>query len=162
MIQGSDGNLYGTTSAGGTDNRGVVFRVNINSHPAFFTGEVALDQGVYYLAFPQNGNIFGYYEYFSDPHFIYHFDLGFEYVFDAADGHAGVYLYDFKSGDFFYTVPVLLPGPDQPSDGYNSNGVRYFYNFPRARSSRNRPAAAYVFTRSIFAPSWASLSSRCS
>jgi len=38
-------------------------------HPAFFSGEVALGNGVYYLQFP-NGNVFGYYAYLSDPHWI--------------------------------------------------------------------------------------------
>ena len=60
-------------------------------HPPFFAGETALTNGVYYLAF-QNGKPFGYYAYLSDPHYIYHFDMGYEYVFDAADGHDSVYL----------------------------------------------------------------------
>ena len=113
------------------------------SHPAFFTGEAALSNGVYYLAFP-NGNYFGYYGYLSNPAYIYHFDLGYEYVFDAADGKDGVYLYDFKSSDFFYTSPsfpfpylydfnlktVLYYYPDPNNAGrYNTDGVRYFYDF---------------------------------
>ena len=110
----------------------------------FFTGQVALSQGVYYLAFPANGNIFGYYSYLSDPRYIYHFDLGFEYVFDANDGNSGVYLYDFKSKDFFYTSTgfpfpylydfsmhtTLYYYPDPNNAGhYNTDGVRYFYDF---------------------------------
>ena len=74
-------------------------------HPAFFTGEVALANGVYYLDFPGNGNVFGYYSYLADPGYIYHFGLGYEYVFDAADSQQGVYLYDFASQGFFYTSP---------------------------------------------------------
>ena len=143
LIQGSDGNLYGTTSAGGTDNHGVVFRVNTNFHPTFFTGEAALSDGVYYLAF-SNGNYFGYYSYLSDPHYLYHFDLGYEYVFDAADGESGVYLYDFTSSDFFYTSPsfpfpylfdfgldsVVYYYPDPSNPGhYNTDGYRFFYVF---------------------------------
>ncbi len=111
--------------------------------PAFFGGEVPLSQGVDYLAFP-NGKIFGYYEFLSDPHYLYHFDLGFEYVFDTADGSGGVYLYDFKSQDYFYTSPTFsfpylydfglqaflyyYPDPTNPQR-YNTDGVRYFYNF---------------------------------
>ena len=111
---------------------------------SFFAGEVALSDGAYYLSFPNNGNIFGYYSYLSDSRYIYHFDLGYEYVFDANDSKSGVYLYDFKSNSFFYTSPgfpfpylydfnlnaVLYYYPDPNSEGhYNTGGTRYFYNF---------------------------------
>ncbi len=117
-------------------------------HPAFFTGEVPLSGGVYYLAF-SNGNIFGYYNYNgNDPHFVYHYDMGFEYWFDASDGHSGIYFYDFKSGRFFYTSPTfsfpylydftlrafLYYYPDSTNPGrYDTNGIRYFYNFATGR-----------------------------
>ncbi len=111
--------------------------------PAFLVGDTSLDNGVYYLSFP-NGNPFGYYSYLSDFHYLYHFDLGREYVIDAADGHAGVYLYDSQSQHFFYTTlgfsfpylydfslnSVLYYYPDPSNSGrYNTNGVRYFYSF---------------------------------
>ena len=111
--------------------------------PAFFSGEKSLGSGVYYLAFP-NGNFFGYYAFLSDPKFIYHFDMGYEYVIDAQDGNSGVYLYDFKSSHWLYTSPTFgfpylydfslkaflyyYPDPSNP-DRYNTNGIRYFYNF---------------------------------
>ncbi len=110
---------------------------------SFFNGEAALGNGAYYLRFP-NGNPFGYYSYLTDPRYIFHFDLGYEYVFDALDGKSGVYLYDFKSGGFFYTSPgfpfpylydftlnsVLYYYPDPANAGrYNTNGTRYFYVF---------------------------------
>ena len=113
----------------------------------FFAGEVALNNGVYYLSFP-NSNYFGYYSFLSDPRYLYHFDLGYEYVFDAADGKDGVYLYDFASQTFFYTSPVfpfpylydfnlntvLYYYPDPNNSGrYNTNGVRYFYRFDTGR-----------------------------
>ena len=114
--------------------------------PSFFTGEAALGNGVYYLAFA-NGNFFGYYSFLADPAYLYHFDLGYEYVFDAADGRGGVYFYDFASGTFFYTSPVFpfpylydfslnsvlyyYPDPSNPGR-YNTNGVRYFYDFNTA------------------------------
>ena len=109
----------------------------------FFDGETPLGQGVFYLYLP-NGNRFGYYSYLSDRHYIYHFDLGYEYVFDAADGQGGIYLYDFKSNGFFYTsqkfpFPYLYdfslnstvyyyPDPTDETH-YNTNGMRYFYVF---------------------------------
>ena len=113
------------------------------STPAFFTGEVALSNGVYYLAFP-SGNYFGYYSFLANPSYLFHFDLGFEYVFDAADGKSGVYFYDFASSTFFYTSPtfpfpylydftlnsVLYYYPDPNNAGhYNTDGIRYFYDF---------------------------------
>ena len=76
--------------------------------------------------------------------YIYHFDLGYEYTFDANDGKSGVYFYDFKSNDFFYTSPTFpfpdlydfglnsavdyFPDPNNPGR-YNTDGVRYFYVF---------------------------------
>ncbi len=158
----SAGNLYAANTYGTTiekftpDGTGSVFASSLSApqcvafnnvslpvrHPSFFNGEVALGQGVYYLAFPGNGNIFGYYEYLSDPRYIYHFDLGYEYVFDLGNG--GVVFYDFKSQDYFYTSPTFpfpylydfglqaflyyYPDPTNPQR-YNTNGVRYFYNF---------------------------------
>ena len=95
---------------------------------------------MFYLGFA-NGNYFGYYSFLSDPNYIYHFDLGYEYVFDAADGNAGVYFYDFKSSTFFYTsqtfpfpylydftlntVLYYFPDPSHPGR-YNTDGIRYF------------------------------------
>ena len=117
--------------------------ITVQPSPEFFTGEVPLSAGVYYLSFP-SGHYFGYYSYLSDPHYIYHFDLGYEYTFDADDNHSGIYLYDFKSNDYFYTSPgfpfpylydfglktVLYYYPDPNNAGhYNTNGTRYFYRF---------------------------------
>ncbi len=117
--------------------------ITVQPAPEFFTGETALSNGVYYLAFP-SGHYFGYFSYLTDPHYVYHFDMGYEYVFDANDNKSGVYLYDFKSNGFFYTSPtfpfpylydftlhtVLYYYPDPKNAGhYNTNGVRYFYRF---------------------------------
>jgi hypothetical protein len=111
--------------------------------PSFFIGQTALGSGVYYLSL-SSGNYFGYYSFLADPNYIYHFDLGYEYVFNADDGNNGVYLYDFASSDFFYTSPsfpfpylydfglntVLYYYPDPNSPGhYNTDQVRYFYDF---------------------------------
>ena len=110
---------------------------------SFFTGANYLGNGVSFLNFA-NGNDFGYYGLLADPHYIYHFDLGYEYVFDAGDGKSGVYFYDYVSRSYFYTSPtfsfpylydyslntVLYYYPDPNSPGhYNSNGRRYFYDF---------------------------------
>ena len=112
------------------------------THPSFFTGEIALQNGVYYLQFP-NGTPFGYYSYLTDQRFIYHFDMGFEYWFDANDGHNGIFFYDFASNHFFYTSPnfpfpylydfslntVLYYFPDPQRPGHYTTNPRYFYNF---------------------------------
>ena len=114
--------------------------------PDFFDGAVPVGGGFYYLQFP-DGNPFGYYNVagngYSFP-FFFHADLGFEYFLDAQDGQGGAYLYDFKSNTFFYTSPVFpfpylydfslnaflyyYPDPNNPGH-YNTDGVRYFYNF---------------------------------
>ena len=126
---------------------GVIRRIQMlaaaSVHPPFFAGEVALDNGVYFLEIP-TGNPFGYYSYLGDPAYIYHFDLGYEYITDAADGNSGVYFYDFMSNDFFYTSPgfpfpylydynlnsVVYYYPDPNNAGhYNTDGIRYFYDF---------------------------------
>ena len=77
----------------------------LNTLPTVFTGQVSLGSGVYYLQFP-NGNLFGYYNFPSYP-FMYHYDLGFEYLFDGGNG--AVYMYDFSSGHWFYTSSSLFP-----------------------------------------------------
>ncbi len=111
--------------------------------PPFFLGQAAVGNGVDYLSFP-DGNYFGYYAFLADPAYLYHFDLGYEYIFNAADGQDGVYFYDFASSTFFYTSPtfpfpylydftlntVLYYYPDPKNAGhYNTDGVRYFYDF---------------------------------
>ena len=112
------------------------------AHPAFFYGEDALSNDVYYLLL-SSGNPFGYYSYLGDPHYIYHFDLGYEYVFDANDGHSGVYFYDFASSDYFYTSPVfpfpylydfnlkstVYYYPDANNPGHYTTNPRYFFDF---------------------------------
>jgi hypothetical protein len=119
-----------------------VYYVRVSPTAAFFTGEIPLGNGVYYLLFP-NGTPFGYYAYLTDPHWIYHFDMGFEYWFDANDGHNGIYFYDLAANTFFYTSPsfpfpylydfglntVLYYYPDLQRPGHYTTNPRYFYNF---------------------------------
>ncbi len=96
-----------------------------------------------YLACP-GGTPFGYYSYLADPNYLYHFDLGYEHVFEANDGASGAYFYDFASRGFFYSSPtfpfpylydfslnsVVYYYPDPANPGhYDTNGVRYFYVF---------------------------------
>jgi len=112
------------------------------THPPFFMGEVPLSNGVYYLQFP-NGTPFGYYSYLTDPHWIYHLDMGYEYWFDANNADRGIFFYDFMSNHFFYTSPsfpfpylydfslntVLYYYPDTNRPGRYTTNPRYFYNF---------------------------------
>ena len=90
----------------------------------FFDGETSLGSGVYYLGFP-NGHNFGEYSYLANPDYIYSYDLtSYEYLYDAADGNAGIYLYDFASSGFFYTSPSF----SYPYlYDFNLNAVVYFY-----------------------------------
>lgn len=117
-------------------------RAPSDAHPAFFTGEAALSNGVYYLALP-NGNPFGYYSYLPDANYIYHFDAGYEYLYDAHDGKGGIYFYDFASGHWWYTgrqypfpyiydfslTAFLYYFPDTNQAGHYTTNPRYFYNF---------------------------------
>lgn len=139
---------FAAIQSGVTTNTGVLYSQIANAdpsalHPLFFGGEAPLSNGVFYLQFA-SGNPFGYYSYLADTDYVYHFDLGYEYIFDAADGQGGVYLYDFASNTFFYTSPafpfpylydfslnsVVYYYPDPNNAGhYNTNGVRYFYVF---------------------------------
>ena len=165
LTQGSDGNFYGTTGVGGANNGGTVFKLsvaeNTTGQPDFFTGETAIGNGVYYLAF-STGNYFGYYSFLSDPAYLYHYDLGYEYVFDAKDGNSGrLPLRLHQQGHFFYTsthlslsVPVRFhahttvlyyyPDPNNPGPLQHRLASRYFYDFNTlARSSpcKHRRAA---------------------
>ena len=143
LVQGSDGGFYGTTSAGGTNGAGTIFKMlATTASSAFFTGEVPVGGGVYFLDLT-SGNPFGYYSFLSDPSYLYHFDLGWEYAADAADGKSGVYLYDFASDGFFYTSPTfpfpylydfklnsaVYYYPDPNNAGHYTTNPRYFYDF---------------------------------
>ncbi|MGO9605633.1 MAG: PQQ-binding-like beta-propeller repeat protein [Candidatus Binataceae bacterium] len=88
----------------GTPNSVAVFGI---FHAAFFNGEVSDGNDIYQLQLV-DGNFFGYY---SDQFYpwLYHFGLGFEYVFDAKDTARGVYLYDPELGAFLYTNPNDFP-----------------------------------------------------
>jgi hypothetical protein len=120
-------------------------RATESGHASFFNGEVYLGNGVYYLQLP-NTNIFGYYGYLTDTHYIYHFDLGYEYVIDAGSG--GAYMYDFDSSHWWYTSQsfpfpyiydftlaqqtgngMLYYYPNTQSAGHYTTNPRYFYAF---------------------------------
>jgi len=118
-----------------------VIGYDLGGQPAFFGGETALGGGWYYLQFA-NGTPFGYYSYLPDRHFIYHLDLGFEYLFDANNADHGIYFYDFASSSFFYTSPSTFPYlydfslnawlyylPDASNPGHYSHNPRWFFNF---------------------------------
>ena len=135
---------YDLVTGVGSPDFNLLYKDLLPSFPAaaFFAGEAALSDGIYYLTLP-NGTPFGYFSYLSDPNYIYHQDLGFEYVFNAYDELGGVYLYDFASGDFLYTSPnypfpylydfalnaVLYYYPDTNNAGHYTSNPRYFYHF---------------------------------
>ena len=102
-----------------------------------------MGDGVYYLTLP-DGNPFGFYSFLSDADYIYHFDLGYEYVFDANDGQDGVYLYDFASSEFFYTSPTF---PFPYLYDFNLQSVLYYYpNTSEAGHYTTNPRSFYNFT----------------
>jgi sugar lactone lactonase YvrE len=108
------------------------------THPAFLAGEVTLSNGVYYLQFP-DGNLFGYYTYAGNG-WVYHFDMGYEYVVPASSGN-GVSLFDLSSGHWWYTSGSAFPYvydftlkawlyyfPDTKNAGHYTANPRYFAN----------------------------------
>jgi hypothetical protein len=121
------------TAGGAGDFVGVQFTIA----PAFFTGQVSLGSGVYYLQF-SDGNLFGYYN-FPSTSILYHYDMGFEgFVPGSA---ADVYLYDFTSNHWWYTSSTLFPYlydftlqswiyyfPNTTNPGHYSTNPRYFSN----------------------------------
>ena len=107
--------------------------------PTFFTGEASTGEGWYYLAFP-DGNSFGYYNYHFWP-WLYHADLGFEYVVESGNAAHGVYLYDRLLAQWFYTDTTSFPylynfsagawywyEPAQDSPGHYTSNPRWFLN----------------------------------
>ena len=111
--------------------------ISASGHPAFFSGEAALANGVYYLQFPNN-NLFGYYNYVAGSIF-YHYDMGFE-AFIPGSGPS-LYLYDFTTSHWFYTSSTLFPYlydftlntwiyylPDTKNAGHYTTKPRYFSN----------------------------------
>ena len=79
----------------------------IDTHPQFFSGEVSVGSGVYFLTFP-NGTLFGFYNY-PAASYIYHYDMGFEYLLPANAAAGDIYFYDFESGHWWFTGPSLFP-----------------------------------------------------
>ncbi len=87
-------------------NAAFLIGMEVSPPPAsFFTGEVYLGSGVYFLRFP-DGNPFGYYNFPGYP-ILYHYQMGFEGFVDGGGGAA--YLYDFTSGHWWYTGSSLFP-----------------------------------------------------
>jgi hypothetical protein len=79
--------------------------LNVTTAATFFSGEVSLNSGVFYLQFP-DGNRFSYYNFASNS-IIYHYDLGFEaFILGSA---SDIYLYDFTSSHWWYTSTALFP-----------------------------------------------------
>ncbi|MGO9451716.1 MAG: glycosyltransferase [Candidatus Binataceae bacterium] len=101
------------------------------AHPVFFNGEVSNGHGLYHLQLA-NGNFFGYYSVANYP-FLYHFGLGWEYIYEANDGTGGVYFYDFGLKAFLYTSPNIFPFLYNFSSEswvyYSSDTSRWFYDF---------------------------------
>lgn len=117
-----------------------------NLMPAlFFQGQVDLSPDWNWLKFPDGTN-FGYYTVmdFGFPLF-YHYDMGFEWFFDANNDAHGAYLYDFSSKTFFYTDPQTFPFlydftlntwlywfPNTNNPGRYTSNPRVFWDFATA------------------------------
>ncbi len=108
-----------------------------SSHPAFFTGEDSLGEGVYYLKVP-DGIPFGYYNYVASDIF-YHYEMGYEAFIPGTA--SDVYLYDFTTRHWWYTSSTLFPYlydftltdwlyyfPNTAIPGHYTSNPRYFSN----------------------------------
>jgi hypothetical protein len=101
---------------------------------AFFDDEQAFGtNGVEFLQFP-NGNFFGYFSLVTgNESIIYHYDMQYESVIDAADGLDGVLLYDFPTQHYFYTNPSLFPYLYD----YTLTATLYYYPDPNNQGHYN-------------------------
>lgn len=97
-------------------------------HPPFFTGAVSVGSSVYYLIFP-DGNLFGYYTYFPGS-IIYHYDMGFEYVFPALVVHGPISVSEplrFHAGAWIF----YFADPSNPQH-YTTNPRKFAYDTTHA------------------------------
>jgi len=101
------GNVAISSPGAATLNIPVTFTITAAANIPFFNGQIYLGNNVYYLTLPDS-NLFGYYGYLSGG-WIYHVDLGYEYIVNANDGHAGIYLFDLASGHWWYTNAGSFP-----------------------------------------------------
>ena len=121
LVQGNDGNFYGTTGYGGTYNHGSIFKMTTNgslfslfsfngSDGAYPSG--GLTQGV-------DGNFYGMTKAGGD--------LGFGNIFLLQTNGALATLYSFNDGDGAYPTGSLVQGPDGNLYGTTSAGGTYGY-----------------------------------
>jgi hypothetical protein len=106
-----------------------------------FAGATNGGGGTLLLTFPSPGNLFGYFVYLSSGNWMYHADLGYEYFIAANDAGHGFYMYDLKSGHWWYSSPTLFPYlydfslnawlyyfPSTSLAGHYTTNPRYFAN----------------------------------
>jgi hypothetical protein len=116
----------------------------------FFNGEISVGGGFFYLVL-QDGNPFGFYSFAQGTAntataTIFHADMGFEYVVPGGGAGAGIYMYDFSSGHWWYTSSTLFPYiydftlnswlyyfPNTSSAGHYTTAPRYFYQFSTSK-----------------------------
>ena len=117
LVQGSDGNFYGTTTGGGTNNMGTVFRIGTNGAlTSFYSFTGGNDGG------SPNGLVQGRDGYFYGTTLQGGTNGGFGTVFRISSNGALTTLYSFGKIQGAYSVPLDggLPyaGLVQGSDGY--------------------------------------------
>jgi uncharacterized membrane protein len=81
-------------------------RPSTTSKPAFFSGEIEIGTNTFYLA--KSGTTFGFYQWLAGSQ-IHHLDLGYEFVMPSQEKTPAVYLFDFKSGHWFYASLSQFP-----------------------------------------------------
>jgi hypothetical protein len=129
--------VFSVGPGGGCQNTGLSATITGPAPVAFFTGEVSLGSGVYYLQFP-DGIPFGYFN-FPSSSILYHYDMGFEAFVPGSA--ADLYFYDFTTDHWWYTSSTLFPYlydftlkawiyyfPNMTNTGHYTTNPRYFGN----------------------------------
>jgi hypothetical protein len=113
--------------------------LTVNAMP-FFAGAVDGGNGTKFLQ-TSGGKPFGYFGYLGNNNWMYHADLGYLYVISANDASNGIYMWDMKSGHWFYTSGATFPFmydftvnawlyyfPSQTQSGHYTSSPRNFVN----------------------------------
>ena len=79
-----------TVSGGGSASANASDSTTIVPEASFFTGEISVGNGIYYLTFP-DATLFGYYGYLAGG-WMYHVDMGYEWVDPSNDANGDVLL----------------------------------------------------------------------
>jgi uncharacterized repeat protein (TIGR03803 family) len=149
LVQGSDGNFYGTTYSGGTNGEGNVFKISTNGELTSLYSFGSGSDGM----FPQaglvqgsDGNFYGT-TYYGGTNVEYPFSLAYGTVFQISTSGALTTLYSFAEGnDGGYPSAGLVQGSDGNFYGTTEYGGTYGYGTVFQISTTGALTSLYSFT----------------